>query len=290
MKMKSTSSPIGGDRNSVGIVALLVLPILMINLVAFVVPVLGLLKNSFYSLSPTGAIIDVVTLDTWISILTDGFYLRVILRTIIVGLAITLITLVVSYPIAFYIHRSTGTLKSLLIVMVISPLLISAVVRTYGWVAILSEQGLINSMLGSLGFGPYRLIYNMAGVMIGLVEILMPYMIISLLAGFGKLDGRLEEAAATLGAAPFRVFRTVILPLTAPGMALGSMLTFVISVSAFITPQLLGGGRVFLLASEIYQEAIVSLDWPVAAVLSAIVLVVFGAALAVYSRLARSVF
>jgi putative spermidine/putrescine transport system permease protein len=163
------------------------------------------------------------------------------------------------------------------------------VVRTYGWIAVLSDTGLINNALALLGTrAPVRLLYNITGIVIGLTEILMPYMILSLLAGFGRLDPRCEEAALTLGARPMKVFWRIVVPLTAPGIALGCLLCFVLSVSSFITPRLLGGGRVFLLATEIYDQAIVTLNWPGAATLSILVLVIFGIALAVYSRALRS--
>ena len=176
-----------------------------------------------------------------------------------------------------------------LTVLVISPLLTSAVVRTYGWIALLSDQGPIVSSIAALGFTAPRLMFNTTGVVIGLTEILMPYMILSLLAGFGRLDPRVEEAAMTLGARPGRIFWRVILPLTLPGIALGCLLCFVLAVSSFITPKLLGGGRVFLLATEIYDQAIVTLNWPLAATLSMLVLIIFGAALAVYARVLRAI-
>jgi putative spermidine/putrescine transport system permease protein len=200
-----------------------------------------------------------------------------------------LTTLICSYPIALYLHRSSGTWRTILLVLVISPLLTSAVVRTYGWIAILTENGLINNALAWLGMTPLRLMFNKTGVFIGLTEILMPYMILALLAGFGRLDPRVEEAASTLGAKPFQVFYRIILPLTLPGIALGCLLCFVLAVSSFITPKLLGGGRVFLLATEIYDQAIVTLNWPLAATLSLLILVIFGAALVLYSRALRAV-
>jgi putative spermidine/putrescine transport system permease protein len=266
------------------VAALLLFPIAAVNGIGFLLPIINLLKLSFYQSSETGALVETFTFNTWLRVATDTFYIQMLVRTTLISLLITLLTLLVSYPIAFFIYRSTGALRSMLVVMVISPLLTSAVVRTYGWVAILSEQGLVNNLLSFIGAGPYRLIFNVTGIVIGLTEILMPYMILSLMAGFGRLDRRYEEASLSLGASPLRTFLTVTLPLTLPGIALGCLLCFVIAVSAFITPQLLGGGRVFLLATEIFHQAIVTLNWPVAAVLSMIVLIVFGAALTLYAR------
>lgn len=275
-------------RAGLPLVALLILPIAAVNALGFLAPVLNLLRMSFYETQATGAMMEVYTLATWTAVIRDSFHLELILNSVSVGLAITLLTLVCSYPIALYLHRASGTWRTVLLVLVISPLLTSAVVRTYGWIAILSDQGLVNNALGWLGLPHARLMFNLTGVVIGLTEILMPYMILALLAGFGRLDPRVEEAASTLGAPPFAVFRRVILPLTLPGIALGSLLCFVLAVSSFITPKLLGGGRVFLLATEIYDQAIVTLNWPLAATLSILVLVVFGAALVLYTRALRA--
>lgn len=276
-------------KSGLMLVVLLIAPIALINALGFLVPVLNLARMSFYEVEPTGAMREVYTLATWLKLLSDTFYLELIVSSITVSLGITLTTLVCSYPIALYLHRSSGTWRTILLVLVISPLLTSAVVRTYGWIAILTENGLVNNALSWLGMSPLRLMFNTTGVFIGLTEILMPYMILALLAGFGRLDPRVEEAASTLGATPFKVFCRIILPLTLPGIALGSLLCFVLAVSSFITPKLLGGGRVFLLATEIYDQAIVTLNWPLAATLSILILVIFGAALVLYSRALRAV-
>jgi putative spermidine/putrescine transport system permease protein len=268
----------------------LLLPITVVSLIGFVAPVANLLVLSFQKAEGTGALLGGFTFETWAAVLQDTFYLHLIVNSIVTSFVITLLTLVTSYPIALYLHRSRGTWRSVLLVLVISPLLLSAVVRTYGWIAILNDQGVVNRLLMFLGMSsPIRLVYNQTGVAIGLTEILMPYMILALLAGFGRLDRQAEEAALTLGATPFTVFRRIILPLSLPGIALGSLLCFVLAVSSFITPKLLGGGRVFLLATEIYDQAIVSLNWPVAATLSGIILIIFGTALLFYTRLLRSV-
>lgn len=276
-------------RSRLGLIVALLAPIALINAIGFLAPVLNLARMSFYEVEPTGAMREVYTLSTWAKMVTDSFYAELIVNSVSVSLGITLLTLVCSYPIALYLHRSTGTWKTILLVLVISPLLTSAVVRTYGWIAILSDSGLVNNALGALGLPPQRMMFNLTGVTIGLTEILMPYMILALLAGFGRLDPRIEEAASTLGAPPFTIFRRIILPLTLPGIALGCLLCFVLAVSSFITPKLLGGGRVFLLATEIYDQAIVTLNWPLAATLSILVLVIFGGALVLYTRALRAI-
>jgi putative spermidine/putrescine transport system permease protein len=286
----AAAAPGAGERQGgQALVVLLILPIALVNALGFLLPVLNLLRMSFYEVEPTGAMREVYTLTTWLAVVRDSFYLELIVNSIVVSLGITLLTLICSYPIALYLHRSSGTWRSVLLVLVISPLLTSAVVRTYGWIAILSENGLVNNVVSGLGFSPLRLMFNTTGVAIGLTEILMPYMILALLAGFGRLDPRVEEAAATLGAPPFKVFQRVVFPLTLPGVALGSLLCFVLAVSSFITPKLLGGGRVFLLATEIYDQAIVTLNWPLAATLSILILVMFGGALVLYTRALRAI-
>jgi putative spermidine/putrescine transport system permease protein len=266
---------------------ILLLPIAMINAIGFILPVLNLARLSFNKVSLGGGIENVFTWENWFGLLTDSFYLELVFNSVWISLAITLTTLVVSYPIALYLHRSSGPWRTFLTVLVISPLLTSAVVRTYGWIAILIDDGPVVSAIRALGLPAPSLMFNIKGVFIGLTEILMPYMILALMAGFGRLDPRVEEAARTLGATPARTFRKVILPLTLPGIALGCLLCFVLAVSSFITPKLMGGGRVFLLATEIYDQAIVTLNWPLASTLSILVLIVFGAALWAYSVVLR---
>jgi putative spermidine/putrescine transport system permease protein len=266
----------------------LLLPIVTLNILAFIAPVANLVGMSFRGAAATGALSETLSLETWRSFLTDSYYWAMLWRTVWVGSLITLITLVLSYPLALFVSRAERG-KAILVVMCISPLLISAVVRTYGWMVILGEQGFLPALMRSLSLTPPRLMNNELGVIIGMTEILMPYMILSLLSGFGKLDTTLEQAAETLGAGPFTVFRRIVLPLSLPGILLGCLLCFVLAVSSFITPKMLGGGRVSLLATEIYDQAIVTLNWPLAACLSVLILVVFGAALMFYGQLVKLV-
>lgn len=271
-----------------GLAIALLAPILLVNAVVFLAPIVNLLRISFNEALPGGGIGPALTWENWVKLVEDGYYAEIVLRSVGMSLLITSLTLICSYPIAYFVHHATGAWRTFLFVLVISPLLTSAVVRTYGWIAVLADAGLINSALGLIGVPPMRLLYNMTGIVIGLTEILMPYMILSLLAGFGRLDPRCVEAALTLGAKPAQTFWRIIVPLTAPGIALGCLLCFVLAVSSFITPRILGGGRVFLLATEIYDQAIVTLNWPAAGTLSILVLAIFGAALVVYTRALRS--
>jgi putative spermidine/putrescine transport system permease protein len=286
--MKSSGNPEVSKAKRYGVITALLLPIVLVNAAVFLVPIINLLRISFNEALPGGGIGPGFTFENWVKLVQDPFYMEALLRSVGVSLLITFLTLLCSYPIALYLHRAQGTWRTILFVLVISPLLTSAVVRTYGWVAVLADTGLINSALGAVGISPLRLIYNQTGIVIGLTEILMPYMILALLAGFGRLDPRCEEAALTLGARPIQAFWRIIVPLTAPGIALGCLLCFVLAVSSFITPRILGGGRVFLLATEIYDQAIVTLNWPAAGTLSILVLIIFGLALVVYTRAIRA--
>lgn len=261
-------------------------PALLVNLAIFLAPMANLAALSFHATRPSGGVGPGPTLSTWQAIADDPYYIELVTGSISVAIGVTLLTLLAGYPLALFIHRAAPRWRNLLMVACISPLLVSAVVRTYGWMVILGDTGLVAAFLRMLGMAkPPRMVFNLTGVVIALVEILMPTMILCLLAGFGRLNASLEEAAASLGAPRWRVFMRVVLPLSLPGVLLGCLLAFVLTVSSFITPKLLGGGRVILLATEIYDQAIVTLNWPVAAALSVLSLAVFGLALLLYGRL-----
>jgi len=267
----------------------LLLPFVLINAAGFVLPMLNLARMSFNEALPGGGIREAFVLDNWTNLVRDPFYIELISNSMLISFGVALSTLLVSYPIALYIHRASGTWRTFLVFLVFIPMLTSAVVRTYGWIAVLSSDGPVANTLRAFGMvEPPRLLFSTTGVVIGLTQILMPLMILSLLAGFGRLDPRIEEAARTLGATRFQIFRKVILPLTRPGIALGTLLCFISTISSFVTPRLMGGGRVFLLATEIYDQAIVTLNWPLASTLSLLVLILFGGVIALYARIMKS--
>jgi putative spermidine/putrescine transport system permease protein len=270
-------------------VALLLLPMSTIAIAGFGIPIARLGRMSFVEGRSGGALTDSLTTAHYVSFFSDSFNRSLLSHSVLLALTVTTATLVCGYPLALFLHRAPGRWRSLLFALTISPLLVSSVVRTYGWMALLGDQGPVNGALMFFGIvrEPLRLVNNYVGATIGLIEILMPYMVLALISGFGRLDPALEEAAASLGAGPLERFRRIVFPLTLPGVALGCLLCFVLAISSFITPKLLGGGRVLLLATEIYDQAMVQLQWPMAATISIVVLTIFGGALALYARLVR---
>jgi putative spermidine/putrescine transport system permease protein len=277
------------NKSSRRLLLLLLLPGLLALGISFVAPMLWLLRASF-STSALGGSDGGWTLDKYAEILTDPFYWRVAGNTLNYGATVAIFAVVLSYPIALFLARTTSRFRGILTALAIAPLLTSSVVRTYGWMVILGDRGVINSTLQWLTFidAPMRLSNNQLGATIAMIEILMPYAILAMLSGFGRLNVHLEEAATMLGANRFKVFTRIILPLSLPGVITAALLVFVLAISGFITPRLMGGGRVFVLGTEVFQEATVTLNWPLAAALAVMLLVLFSSVIVIYRRALRA--
>jgi putative spermidine/putrescine transport system permease protein len=231
-----------------------------------------------------------LTLDTFEKVVGDDFTWELAWNTATLAAGSALAATALALPVVLLIRAAPARWRGLLSLMAIAPLLVSGTARIVGWLAILGDQGLINAMLDGLGLvgEPVRLINNWTGVRIGLTESLMPYACLVLIAGLGRLDPRLEEAAATLGATRTRTFLRVTLPLAAPALLAAFLLTFVLGVSAFITPRLMGGGRVFVVATEIFDLALETVDWPAAAAMAMLLLGALAVALVLRTALTRS--
>lgn len=267
----------------------LVAPATLLTAIAFLLPLAWLGRLSLDEALSGGVLQSAFDLGNYRRFFTDRFYLGVLSRSLGIGLAVTLSTLLVSYPIALFLFRTQSRWRGLLIVLTVAPLLVSSVVRTFGWMVILGEKGWINGVLRLLHVvdAPVALMNNMLGVVIGLTEIMMPTMILALVSGFSRLDPTLEEAARSLGAKPWRSFVRVTLPLSLPGILIGCLITFVLSISSFVTPRLLGGGRVQVMATQIYEEALETLNWPLAAAESVILIAILVLAMTAYERVGR---
>lgn len=268
---------------------MLALPALLALIVSYAYPLVWMIRMSFNVGHGDGLYTTTFSLDSYVKPLSDPYYWQVIGNTLLLGVLVAVLCVVVSYPIALFLAKSTSRWKSLLVALAIAPLLTSAVVRTFGWMVILGPQGLVNSTLKGMGLiaAPLPLANSFTGVVIGLVEIFMPYAILGMMSGFGRLNPQLEEAASSLGANRPAVFFRITLPLSLPGLLTAFLLVFVLSISTFVTPQLLGGGRVHVMATEIYDQTTGLLNWPFAASLSVILLILFGTVVALYQRLAR---
>ena len=262
-------------------------PALCLVAFAFLTPLLNLGRLSFYENLPGGVLRENFTLQNYIQFGSDPFYLELTGNSVLLAIEASLLALVIAYPIALFLYRTTSRARGLLVVLALSPLFVSGVVRVFGWMVVLGDTGVINTVLTGTGLiaQPLRLIFNWTGVVIGLTEGIVPYVVLSLMAGFGRLDRNVEDAAATLGANALQTFLRVTLPLSLPGVFLGVLLGFVLSMSAFISPRVLGGGRVFVLATEIYGQTFELNNWPLASVIALYMLLLLVLATIAYRRL-----
>lgn len=239
-------------------------PALLIFVVIFVYPVVLFIGSGLGS--------GVGNLPSIQSLISDeSMYGHFIWNSISLGLWTSAISLVVGYPIAYYLARTTSPLRHYIFVAMFAPLLVSIVVRTFGWIVLLGSNGILNDLL-RLGLidEPIVWLYNFPATVVGLVHVLLPFMVLSILSSLSHLDRSLEEAASILGARPWRVFFHVTLPLSAQGVFGGCAIVFSLSVGAYLTPRLLGGGRVQVLATEIYAQMLEVGDWSTAALLGAV--------------------
>ena len=264
-------------------------PATIFYLVFLVVPYAMLLRLSLFRFSSMRLYIPEFTLINYATVMTDPFYLWLMARTVGLGLLVTVISLVLGYPLALKIVRSGPAMRSALIAVALSPLLINLVVRTYAWLVLLGDTGVVNNWLRALGLigAPLPLSGNMVSVVLGLVHISLPLMALSLIGVLERIDRTLEDAADSLGASRWRILRRIILPLSLPGAAAGSLLVFTFAISAFVTPALLGGNRVSTISTLIYEKFTFSANWPVGATLVVVLLVINLGIVVLHSRLFR---
>ena len=232
-----------------------------------------LFVNSAYHFTGT-SVQPLITFEAYRRFFTDPFYANVVMQEVRLAALATALCLVIGYPTAYAITkigRPAWVIAAY--ILIFSPLLTSTIVRAYGWLIILARGGLVNWALGSLHLtqGPVRLIFNFTGVTVALVHVLLPFAVFPILSVLLRMDPALREAAADLGADRLQTFARVTWPLSFPGLYAGAQLTFVLAMNAYVTPQLLGGGRVQVLPLLIYQN-ISDLNWPLASV-EAIVLI-----------------
>lgn len=209
---------------------------------------------------------------------TSSQYLSTFFTTLEIGVICTALTIVLGYPAALYIYLSQGVLRRILTIVAIAPLFIAVVIRTYGWTILLGT----GSPLG------LNIDFTNAAVVVGLVQVLMPFMIFSLTANLSTVDRELLTASRSLGASAWRTFRTILLPLSLPGLATGAMIVFTLSVTAVIVPLILGGNQAQTLVYLIYQSLLSTSDWPLGSAVGVITLALTAVGVAIIFGLFRS--
>ncbi len=245
-------------------VLLLALPILLTLIAFFVVPMVYILM---VTMKTDG-------LKYFLKFFSDPMYLGILKTTVVVSLKVTVISLLLGYPTAYFLARTTSKMKNVLMIVIIFPFLVSAVVRAYGWMVILGGRGLLNQFLLALGLiqKPLVIMNTSTAVIIGLVHLLIPYMILSITGVIQNIDPNIEKAAYSLKASPLRTFFKIILPLSGPGIISGCILVFTLSMTSYVTPKLLGGTTFRMMSTMVFQEVNINFNWGFASAISYILL------------------
>ncbi len=249
-------------------IAILVLPALLFLVMFFVVPIVFLLGMSF--LSDDGSF----TLAGYVEFFGTKNSLTIYWRTLRIGVIVTVLATLFAYPGSYLLARMPGGRRSLLISLMILPLMTNPVARTYAWLIILGRFGIVNKTLMGLGLTeePIRLLFTEGAIIIGLLQLFLPLMVLSLVGSLENIPDDVIEAARSLGAGGVTTFFRVVVPLSADGLVLGATLVFTGSITAFVTPAILGGSRILLMATLLRQEAMVAIDWQGATVVAGIML------------------
>ncbi len=263
----------------------LALPLAAAYLAFFVAPLLMLIGVSFFADEK----LTTLGLDQWRRFLFDAFHWKVVADTLMLGVKTVCATVLLGFPLALIYRAASPAWQRVLLFIVIMPLLTSVVVRTFAWIVILGREGLVNRLVLDLGLAaePLRLLQTELGLVISLTQIEMPLLLLPLLAVMARVDPNLLDASASLGASPWRTLFRVILPLTAPGLAAGSLLVFASSTTAFISQSVIGGGRLVYLPALVWQQAMVVANWPYAATIAIMLLLSVSSVLAVIAYAGR---
>lgn len=267
MSAHDTPAPGAAARRGlpVPLLGLLAVPALAFLLVLLFLPLLELVKLS----AGSGAF------EPYVQAFSDPAYVTVIARSFQIGALSALICLLLAYPVAYFLATTTPLAAAVGFMFVMLPFWTSLLMRTYAWMVLLGRNGVVNRTLLDAGLisEPLPIIYNLTGVLVGTVHYLVPYMVFPIYAAMKRIDGTLVLAAEGLGAGSLSVFFRVYLPLTLKGVIAGVALVFIIALSAFVTPALLGGGRVVMIANLIQMQVSQLLNWPLAGALSVIVVI-----------------
>jgi putative spermidine/putrescine transport system permease protein len=261
--------------------SLLILPAFALLILLFVIPLVWFFIGVLAEEGSVGAVIE-----RFVDVLSAPGIVNALVATNWISALVTALTLVIGYPIAYYLANSTGWRFALVLFCIIVPYFTSVIVRTYSWMVLLGRNGAINQTLLSLGVidAPLQLLYNKMGVLIGMTYVLMPYMVLTLYATMRGIDTNLVRAAYGLGASPLYTFRKVYFPLSLHGVISGALIVFILAIGFFITPALMGGPSDVMIAMLIERAVEITLDWTSAAIMSMALLAMTLVLYVVYYR------
>lgn len=259
----------------------LIVPSLVLMLF-FAIPMGMMIGISFQSQSASGP-----TLASYSRFFSNDLVLAGLARTVVMSGLVALCVTVLAYPLAYYLARATSRWRTIIFALAIAPELAGVVLRTYGWLIILEDRGFINSALIWTGLitEPLPLSKNLFGVVVGLTHVILPFGVLSLLTSLQGINPSLEKSAQILGASRLAVIRHIILPLSVPGIVSSLLIGFTMAASAYATPALLGGAGFKVMATMVYEQVLFYLDWPFAAVMANVLLILMLAAGFAGSRL-----
>lgn len=267
---------------------MLVSPAALLFLGLVVLPLILTVILSFHAYDHNSGIQNSFTFKHYLTVFSDDYYLSVFWRTLRLAALTTLICIVIGAPEAYVLSRMGDPWRSVFLLVIIGPLLVSVVVRAFGWSMLLGSAGLLNQALQAMGLSPVRLLYTETAIVIALVHVMLPFMVIPVWTALQKLDPMVEAAAWSLGASHFTALRRIVLPQVSLGMLSGSLIVFGLSASAFAIPGLLGGRRLKMAATLVYDEYMAELNWPLGATIAIIVLVANLVIMLGYNRLVET--
>jgi putative spermidine/putrescine transport system permease protein len=248
-------------------------PALLLFAVMLAVPLIltTILSFNVYN-ADSGPVAGTFTIEHYVHIVTDSYYYEIFWRTLWISALVTLICIAIGAPEAYILSKMRAPWRSIFLLIILAPLLISVVVRAFGWSMLLGPEGLINTVFKAVGIGSVKLLYNETAIVIALVHVMLPFMVIPVWTSLQKLDPSVESASLSLGASHATTLRRVVFPQVLPGILSGSLIVFGLAASSFAIPGLLGGRRVKMVATLIYDEYLHELNWPLGAAIAFVLL------------------
>lgn len=269
-----TAGGLGGTRIVARLSAgALIGPATVIVALELFIPIFILFRYSLNQYVPGKLMVEAVTAENYVKFVTDPYYRMVLFTTMRVSFVSTAACLVLGFPLAYVLARTQSRFKNLLVIMIVLPMFVGNAVRAAGWMTLLGSKGMLNFTLIALGVvaQPLNIMYTETAVVTGLIAVSLPLMVLTLQSVIEGIDRAIEEAALSLGAGPWAAFRRVLWPLALPGIAAGTVLTFILTMNAYASPVLLGGPKFMTMAPLVYRQFELS-NWPFGAAASFILM------------------